>query len=252
MEKIKVLVVEDNKFFLKMMKKYFEKNSQISIAFEAGDGAKGYEIIKESFDEIDLIILDLVMPNKDGVFILEKMQEDCIFKNIIVISSLNQEDIIRRVCDFGIKYFMLKPFEFKDLEKRIIDFQNMKYEGYIIDVENKKLNNKISKILHSLGVPTHINGYNYLRKSIELTYNNQELLKNITKILYCEIAKEFKTTGIRVERSIRHAIELGWNRGDLDLIDEIFGSSVDVIKAKPTNLEYITAIVDKLIFENKK
>jgi len=253
MKKTNILVVDDNKNLIQMMKEYFKNNSDITISLEAYDGLEGIRLIEKRQDEYDLILLDLIMPNKDGVTVLEEMKKKGIDKKVIVLTSYNTQEMIRRVSELGISYFILKPFDLKDLEKRIIEVtEGMKYGGKTIDLYHNNLQISITNILHELGVPSHIKGYQYIRESITLIYENPELVGGITKELYPEVAKKFTTTVSRVERAIRHAIEVSWNRGNWQLMEDIFGHSVDIDKAKPTNSEFIVTVADKLRLEFSK
>ena len=172
---------------------------------------------------------------------------------IIVLTSYNSQDMIRRVSALGIDYYMLKPFDFKELEKRILELTNDRYyDNRFIDIYHNNLQISITKILHQLGVPSHIKGYQYIREGISILYDDPSIIGGITKELYPMIARKFDTTVSRVERAIRHAIEVSWNRGSWDLMEEIFGHSVDIDKAKPTNSEFIVTIADKLRLEFQK
>ena len=150
----------------------------------------------------------------------------------------------------GIKYFILKPFELTDLERRVMEcIEEGSYVNKSIDVYHNNLQISITKILHELGIPSHIKGYQYIREGISILYEKPEVIGGITKELYPDIANKFNTTVSRVERAIRHAIEVSWNRGNWDLMEEIFGHSVDIDKAKPTNSEFIVTVADKLRLE---
>ena len=167
--------------------------------------------------------------------------------NFIVLTSYNSPEVIRKVSGLGIKYFMLKPFELSDLEEKILDYSNNEvYSKKTIDLYYSDLQMSITKLLHELGVPSHIKGYTFIREGINLIYNDPNLSSAITKELYPIIAKKFDTTASRVERAIRHAIEVSWNRANWELMEEIFGYSVDIDKAKATNSEFIVTLADKL------
>ena len=253
MEKTRVLIIDDNKSLIEMIKEYFSDHADIKITLEAYDGAEGFRIIEKKKDEYDLILLDLIMPNKDGISVLEEMKKKGIDKKVIVLTSYNTQDMIRKVSEMGVSYFMLKPFELADLESRIIEVsEGIKYGGKAIDLFHNNLQKSITNILHELGVPSHIKGYQYIRESISLVYERPEIVGGITKELYPEVAKKFNTTVSRVERAIRHAIEVSWNRGNWQLMEEIFGHSVDIDKAKPTNSEFIITVADKLRLEFSK
>ena len=246
MKEIRVLMIDDNDKLISAVKETFKNNRAINIVLEAYDGKEGFELIKNKQDEYDIIILDLIMPVKDGLYVLEAMKQNNINKKVIVATSYNAMDVIRQVSEYGVNYYVLKPFDMKDLENRIMQVANKEYENKIIDVGYNNIQSSISKILHELGIPSHIKGYQYIREGINIIYDHPETVGGITKELYPELANKYDTTVSRVERAIRHAIEVSWNRGSWDLMEEIFGHSVDVDKAKPTNSEFIVTIADKL------
>ena len=253
MDKIKVLMIDDNVELIDMVKEYFSSHANIEIKLTAHNGIEGMDKIVNNAQDYDLILLDLIMPKKDGIAVLEEMKEKGISKKVIVLTSYNAQEMIQKVSSFGIGYFILKPFELADLEKRIIECsKNGKIEGGSIDLYHNSLQISITKILHELGVPSHIKGYQYIREGISVIYENPNIVGGITKELYPDIAKKFDTTVSRVERAIRHAIEVSWNRGNWKLMEEIFGHSVDIDKAKPTNSEFIVTVADKLRLEYHK
>ena len=252
MDKIRVLMIDDNVNLIEMVKEYFKNKEMIQIVSWAYDGEEGINKIEAEKDDYDLIILDLIMPKKDGLYVLEEMRKRNINKNVIVATSYNASEVIRQVSEFGVSYFILKPFDLSDLEKRIIDTSNREFENKNIDFNHDNLQMSITKILHELGIPSHIKGYQYIREGISIIYERPETIGGITKELYPELAKKFDTTVSRVERAIRHAIEVSWNRGNWNLMEEIFGHSVDIDKAKPTNSEFIVTVADKLRLEFHK
>lgn len=250
MEKTRVFIIDDNKNLVEMIKEYFSDHADINITMEAYDGVEGIRLIEKKKDEYDLILLDLIMPNKDGVAVLEHMKKKNIDKKVIVLTSYNTQEMIRKVSEMGVSYFILKPFELEDLEKRIIEVsEGVKFGGKTIDLYHNNLQKSITTTLHELGVPSHIKGYQYIREGVTLIFENPEMVGGITKELYPEIAKKYETTVSRVERAIRHAIEVSWNRGNWQLMEDIFGHSVDIDKAKPTNSEFIVTVADKLRLE---
>ena len=210
MEKIKVLMIDDNVNLVEMVKEYFKLNGNIEIVLTANNGQDGIEVLEQNKDKFDVVLLDLIMPKKDGLYVLSEIKKRKIDCNVIVETSYNSQDAIRQVGEYNVNYFILKPFELIDLEARIIEVVNSKNK------EGKQINFK---------------------------QNNLQI--------YPELANKFDTTVSRVERAIRHAIEVSWNRGDWDLMEEIFGHSVDIDKAKPTNSEFIVTIADKLRLDNK-
>lgn len=246
MEKINILMVDDNVNLINMVKEYFSDNEEINIAYEAYDGLEGIKVLEENQDKIDLMILDLIMPKKDGIYVLNQMKNRGINKNVIVATSYNAAEVIREVSEFGVNYYILKPFDLEDLKSRIYDVANKKEENKNIDFYNSNLQVSITKMLHELGIPSHIKGYQYIREAVGIIFEKPEVIGGITKELYPELAKKFNTTVSRVERAIRHAIEVSWNRGNLDFMEELFGYSVDIDRAKPTNSEFMVTIADKL------
>lgn len=253
MEKIKLLVIEDNKNLVEMIKEYFDNNLNIQVALEASNGDEGIRLIEKRNEEFDIILLDLIMPDKDGLAVLEYINKSKINKKVIVLTSYNTQEVIRKVSELGASYYLLKPFELSVLEEKILYVSNnMEVKGESLDLYNNNLQISITRTLHELGVPSHIKGYQYIREGIALVYKKPEMIGGITKELYPEIAEKYDSTVSRVERAIRHAIEVSWNRGNWDLMEDIFGHSVDIDKAKPTNSEFIVTIADKLRLEFSK
>ena len=246
MDKIKVLMIDDNIKLVEMIKEYFKTSNGVEISITAKDGLEGIEKAEAKVNDYDLILLDLIMPNKDGLFVLEEMKKRKINKPVIVETSYNTSDVIKEVSEYGVNYFILKPFELDDLEQKIRKVFDRTNSSNDIDFYNSNLQVSITKILHELGIPSHIKGYQYIREGIGIVFENPDTIGGITKELYPERANKYDTTVSRVERAIRHAIEVSWNRGDWDLMEEIFGHSVDIDKAKPTNSEFIVTIADKL------
>ena len=184
MKNIKVLMIDDNLELIKMVKEYFSDHASIDISLEAHDGIEGMKLIKERQDDYDVVILDLIMPKKDGLSVLQEMKDSNIDKNVIVLTSYNAGDMIRKVSEMGIKYFILKPFELGDLEKRVMDCANAdNYASKSIDVYHNNLQISITKVLHELGIPSHIKGYQYIREGIAILYERPEVVGAITKEL---------------------------------------------------------------------
>lgn len=253
MEKTRLLVIDDNEALVDMIEEYFSSHELINVALKAYTGEEGINLIEKNLNDYDVIILDLIMPKKDGIYVLEEMKKRNIYKPVIISTSYNSDEMIRRVSEYGVHYFLLKPYELSDLENRILEASNVREkENKNINIYHNNLQISVTKILHELGVPSHIKGYQYIREGILLIYNNPEIIGGITKELYPEIANKYDTTVSRVERAIRHAIEVSWNRGDWELMEEIFGHSVDIDKAKPTNSEFIVTVADKLRLEYRR
>jgi two-component system response regulator (stage 0 sporulation protein A) len=249
MKKLRVLMVDDNIELVGMVKEYFKNHASIEVVMEAHDGIEAMEMAKTKKDKYDILLLDLIMPRKDGISLLEEINTELLDKKVIVLTSYTTDEMLKKTLSLGVNYFILKPFELSDLEKRILECSDRE------DIKMKKnyntLQMSITKMLHELGVPSHIKGYTYIREGISIIYEHPEVIGGITKELYPDIANKFETTVSRVERAIRHAIEVSWNRGDWDYMEEVFGHSVDIDKAKPTNSEFIVTLADKLRLERE-
>jgi len=247
-DKIRVLMIDDNTSLVTMLKEYFSDHQKIEVVLTCSDGEEGLKTILENENKYDIILLDLVMPKKDGLYVLEELRKRNITKNIIVQTSYNAPETIRKVSEYGVNYYILKPYELIDIENRILEVFEI-LDRKAINLYHNNLHISITKMLHELGMPSHIKGYQYIREGISMVYSRPEIVGGITKELYPDIATKFDTTVSRVERAIRHAIEVSWNRGNWDFMEEVFGHSVDIDKAKPTNSEFIVTIADKLRLE---
>ena len=245
-EQIRLLVVDDNENLVEMIKDYFEDHKKIKVVNGVYNGEEALKIIEKEPNSFDVMLLDLIMPKKDGMYVLKEMRSRGIDKKVIVATSYNAGEVIREVAEYGVNYLILKPFDLEDLEKRIIEVCSKKKESKTIDFETHNLQVSITKMLHELGIPSHIKGYQFLRDAINIVFDRPDVIGGITKELYPELAGKYDTTVSRVERAIRHAIEVSWNRGSWDMMEELFGHSVDIDKAKPTNSEFIVTLADKL------
>lgn len=248
----RVLVVDDNKNVTAKIEKQFSSHAVIKVVKVINNGKEALDYIINHKNEYDVICMDIILPELDGLSILDKMKKENIRKKIIVLTSYKKEYTINMTNNYGVSYYMLKPFSMLALETRIIEVakkDNLKVAS--LNDEERELHVAISKILHQLGIPSHIKGYNYIRESVFLFYKNSDSYSGITKEIYPEVACRFSTTASRVERAIRHAIEVSWNRGDYDLMEELFGNSVAFERTKPTNAEFIASIADRLRYDKK-
>lgn len=245
--KINALVVDDSMEFISSVEQYFSSNAVIKIENVIKDGIEAVEYIKAHQDNIDVIIMDLVMPGKDGLAILEDLENLKIKKHIIVLSSYQKDYAIRMTNRYNVDYFMLKPCDMNSLEARIkgVMLEN-KNELYVDKKVSPEVQLKVTELLHNLGVPSQIKGYQYLREGILMLYQSTGFIGGITKEVYPEIAVRYNTTPSRVERAIRHAIEVSWNRADYEMMNKIFGHSIDYDRAKPTNSEFMVTLSDAL------
>lgn len=244
--KIRALLIDDDERIISDVKKYFSSSTVVDIKFIAKDGVEGLQKALDNSNSLDLIIMDTLIPKKDGLSILKEFQKYNLNVKTVLTSSVKNPIIFNNLEEFNVDYVLLKPYNIFDLENVIemIFKSNNKFE-------NGNLESKITKMLHSLGIPSHIKGYQYIRESIMMIYRNPYIIGSITKELYPEIAIRYKTTSSRVERAIRHAIEVSWNRGDYEYMEELFGHSVDFDRAKPTNSEFIATVADKLRLDLK-
>ncbi len=209
----------------------------------------GNVLMKAILDETpDVVIVDSTMPHMDAIELIKRTKaEASVFPAFIVTSSYDNPFVERQIMELGAAYFMLKPFEIPALAERILSLTNQQQSGS----SQQDLEITVTDVIHQLGVPAHIKGYHYLRAAILASIDNPELLESITKMLYPTVAQKFNTTSSRVERAIRHAIEIAWDRGDLDILNAFFGYTVNTCKGKPTNSEFIALVTDKLRLQQK-
>ncbi|MBQ6840841.1 MAG: sporulation transcription factor Spo0A [Bacilli bacterium] len=239
---IKAVLIDDNQLVVNNLKTHFNANSSIKVVATFTNGENALEYLTNNSDEVDLILMDILVPGLDGISLLEELKNREIDKKIIVISSYKDETIIKECSNLNVSYYIIKPFSILSLEKRINDIFRTKVTS---KNESENIDLEISQILHNLGIPSHIRGYKYIRDGIQIIYNN-ETVSLITKEIYPQIASKYETTPSRVERAIRHAIEVSWIRGDLSLMEDLFGFSVSCDKAKPTNSEFLSTIADRI------
>lgn len=211
------------------------------------NGKLALEMLKK--EEFDLLILDIVLPEIDGFEVMEMAREINKNMKIIVISALSSDVFIKKATNLGVNYFMLKPISYDILKKRIDDVlsQSETIEGK--QITNKEIEEKITNIFITVGIPAHIKGYQFLREAIKLSMGNPEIINSITKKLYPSIAEKFETSASKVERAIRHAIEVAWNRGKIENINSVFGLTVYSNNEKPTNGEFIALVADKMLLD---
>lgn len=244
--KIKVFVVDDNVGTVNLVKKYFNGGNEIEVVAEASDGMQAIKMLDSNLD-FDIMLLDLIMPVKDGIDVLKHMKANNCKGKVIMMTSFNDEEIIRKVSEYGVKYYVLKPFELESIKNKVLDiYKSERSKNQVSEIQSKDIQIQVTNLLHALGIPSHIKGYQYIRSAILMVYGNPGFIGGITKELYPDLSVKFNTSIQRVERAIRHAIEVSWLRGDIDLMDEIFGHSVDIDRAKPTNSEFIVTLADKL------
>ncbi|MBO8163121.1 MAG: sporulation transcription factor Spo0A [Brevibacillus sp.] len=257
MNRISVVLADDNREFVNLLEEYINNQHDMNVIGVAYNGNEVLKILQEQVP--DVLILDIIMPHLDGLAVLEQMQQMRLSPSpkIIMLTAFGQEEVTKKAVELGASYYILKPFDMDVLAQRIRQMITNQ-TPYVPAVKNpptaikgRNLDASITNIIHEIGVPAHIKGYLYLREAITMVYNDVELLGSITKVLYPDIAKKFNTTASRVERAIRHAIEVAWSRGNLDSISNLFGYTISNSKAKPTNSEFIAMVADKLRIEAK-
>ncbi|WP_231701878.1 sporulation transcription factor Spo0A [Crassaminicella thermophila] len=250
------------KDFCDILSEYLGKQDDLEIVGIAKDGLEAIELVSKELP--DVLVLDIIMPHLDGLGVLEKLASMNLQKSpkVIVLSAVGQDKITQRAIALGADYYVVKPFDFEIFIKRIrqlmgnvkfVPEKKTEFRDLLINTSHtnqiQSLEAEITNIIHEIGVPAHIKGYLYLREAISMVVENIEMLSAVTKELYPSIAKKFNTTPSRVERAIRHAIEVAWSRGKVDTINNLFGYTVHNDKGKPTNSEFIAMVADKLRIE---
>ena len=260
-EKLKIMVVDDNKEFVKILTMFVNGEKDMEVVCSTYDGLNVVNMIKEYNPNV--VLLDIIMPEKDGLAVLEEIHEKIEDKPLIVMmSAIGQEKITQKALSLGAMYYVVKPFDLATLTDRLRELvgntSNAIYERgqseYMFKGGSKSkkvppIEVRVTNLIHDVGVPAHIKGYQYLREAIIMSVENEEVINAVTKTLYPSLAKTFKTTPSRVERAIRHAIEVAWNRGQIEVHDKIFGYTVNSNKGKPTNSEFIAMLADMLRME---
>lgn len=254
--KVRVLIADDNKEFCNSLKNTLEIVPKIEVAGVAYDGKEAYEMVLET--RPDILITDIIMPYMDGMALLGKINSNTMLSKkpkTIVFSSMGYENIINKAMKLGASYYMVKPFDASELVEHINDIV---HEGDEVIINQKKNNNarndvesNITAYIQQLGVPAHIKGYQYIRDAITMVIDDMDTINSITKFLYPTVAKHYNTTASRVERAIRHAIEVAWDRGNPEILNEFFGYTILGSKGKPTNSEFIALIADKIRLDMK-
>jgi two-component system, response regulator, stage 0 sporulation protein A len=266
LQRIEVVLADDNREFINLLSEYIADQDDMVVSGVAYNGNEVIRLIQEQNKVPDILILDIIMPHLDGLGVLEQLREMNLPRQpkIIMLTAFGQENITQKAVQLGASYYILKPFDMEILANRIRQLcsnntlissssssSSVSKPNVIPMSKGKNLDANITSIIHEIGVPAHIKGYQYLREAITMVYNNIEILGAITKTLYPAIAQKYKTTPSRVERAIRHAIEVAWTRGNIDSISLLFGYTINISKSKPTNSEFIAMVADKLRIEHK-
>lgn len=276
----RILIADDNREFAELLSEYLNDQLDMQVV---GMASNGHDVLTMTEElQPDVLVLDIIMPVLDGIGVLERLRQMAHITSprVIMLTAFGQDAVTKRALDLGALYYVLKPFDMDLLVERIRDVvsQDMYIErtravsgvsgttfavhtgiGHpsatarlvSINTKTRSVDQLITAVIHEIGVPAHIKGYQYLREAIVMVYHNVEILGSVTKVLYPQIAEQFCTTPSRVERAIRHAIEVAWSRGNTEAIGQVFGYTVSMSKAKPTNSEFIAMVADKLRIEAK-
>lgn len=268
MAELKIVIAEDNPLMMELLSSILEEEDGFVVVGKADNGEDAYQMIMEKGP--DLVLLDVIMPKLDGISVLEKVRAARSGKNmpaVIIVSAAGNETVASAAFRNGASYYILKPFDREILLDKIHLVAEERIRTKTVSVVREKpaetyfakgdyirqnLEDDVTQLLHEIGIPAHIKGYQYLRDAITISVEEKEMLVSVTKVLYPTIAKKHGTTSSRVERAIRHAIEVAWSRGQLEMIHEIFGYTVNSGKGKPTNSEFIALITDKIRLDYKR
>jgi two-component system response regulator (stage 0 sporulation protein A) len=249
---IKVLIADDNRELCELLRDFLDRQEDLTLIGIAYNGLETLDLIRQHHP--DIVLLDIIMPHLDGIGVLEQLLADGISPRpkVIILTAFGQESTTQRAVELGADYYILKPFDFAVLATRIRQLANGVNMAKVMAAgKSKNLDLAVTNIIHEMGVPAHIKGYHYLRDAILAVINEVNLLGAVTKELYPMIANKYQTTPSRVERAIRHAIELAWDRGNVEMMTKFFGYTINLDRGKPTNSEFIAMIADKLRLEAK-
>lgn len=260
--KTRVLTADSNLEFCKMLERVMIAEKDMELVATASDGADALAKISEF--KPDLVLLELVLPKMDGLEVLRRMPETGCKPSVIVLSGFINNNVVAACSAAGADFFITKPCDAATLLTRVrqivgsaraaapAGYDCRALTSHRQTQEEANLEAVVTDIIHEIGVPAHIKGYQYLREAIILTINDMDMINAVTKVLYPEVARKFSTTPSRVERAIRHAIEVAWDRGDIETLQKFFGYTVSNIKGKPTNSEFIAMIADNLTLRRKQ
>jgi len=253
---IKIMLVDDNAELRRAMRAAVERQEEMTVAAECSSGLEALEALGKT--KVDVMVLDMIMPQMDGYALLEEMnrQEMELRPQVIVVSALGRDDFIMRAVNLGARYYMIKPFEPSALLARIREAAGQASplpEGLHLTggMRAPSMDEKLAGLFLTLGIPAHIKGYAFLREAVKMVVENPDVINRITKELYPGIARRFGTSASKVERAIRHAIEVAWSRGRIDTLNKAFGCKVATKEDKPTNGEFIAMIADKFAMEQR-
>ena len=254
MDTVRIVVADDNLQLRNMITEYLGEQSGMEVVGAAANGLEAIELVQEQLP--DVLICDMIMPKMDGYGVLEQLAAMKLEKRpgVIALTALGRDDFIARALDLGVSYYMVKPFDFAMLAQRVYEAAGEENRADALSTRIRLENNasadnleeRIANLFLTVGIPAHIKGYQFLREAVKMVIDNPDLMGRITKELYPGIAHRFGTTSSKVERAIRHAIEVAWNRGRIEALDEAFGKNVCSLDDKPTNGEFIALVSDRL------
>ena len=258
METVRVIVADDNVQLRDMVTAYLAQQSGIEVVGVASDGVEAIRLLQEQ--EPDVLICDMIMPQMDGYAVLERMATMKLSRptGVIALTALGRDDFIARAINLGVSYYMVKPFDFAMLAQRVYETAGASARAEAMSRQlnqdpaqtgHESLEERIANLFLTVGIPAHIKGYQFLREAVRMVIETPDMINRITKELYPGIAHRFGTTSSKVERAIRHAIEVAWNRGRIEALDEAFGRNVCSLEDKPTNGEFIALVADRLSVE---
>ena len=256
MNPIQILITDDNEEIRASLRAYLDTQEDITVVGEAANGVEALRLLSEK--RADVLLLDIIMPQLDGYGVLEQIQllppEDR--PRVIALTALSREDFIHRALRMGVDYYMVKPADMQAIAARVRDAARqddiVSADPVPFPMASRSIDDRLSNIFLSLGIPAHIKGYQFLREAVKLVLENPDSINRITKELYPTIARRFGTSASKVERAIRHAIEVGWSRGRVESLNRAFGCRVATPEDKPTNGEFIALIADKLSLEEQQ
>ena len=256
--KSRVLIADSGEDFRFLMADTISSEEDMTVVGTAGDGIETLALIEQKHPNV--IVMDLVLTKLDGLGVLQKLSQMEQRPAVIIVSGFFNDHVVQEAAELGAYYFMPKPCDVPALLSRIrqvtaqaahLTSQSLARPGIDMRQNDDNLEAVVTEVIHEIGVPAHIKGYQYLREAIILTINDMEIINSVTKVLYPTVAKKYNTTPSRVERAIRHAIEVAWDRGDIETLQKFFGYTVSNVKGKPTNSEFIAMIADCLSLRRK-
>ena len=250
MDRIRVMLADDNLNILKLLSDYLSRKPDIDVVAAVSDGVEIPDRVREHAP--DILVMDIIMPRRDGFMTLEALNamEPSLRPRVIVLTGLARDDFIMRAIQLGASYYMVKPFDMNLLYERVVEIAREQPQAVAaaapVEPQSETVEEQITNLFLTLGIPAHIKGYQYLREAVRMVLENHDVINRITKELYPSIARKFDTSASKVERAMRHAIEVAWTRGRLDAVNQMYGYRVFAREDKPTNGEFIAMVSDKL------